>query len=571
MSPRDVTTAGDLDGFAEAVDRLLASSGGRGGSDALDRLLALLGQVDRLQALGVDLVDEVLSSQVCAKVEGLDTEQVLRTSGGRTSRDARMLVSITETLRAMPGTARLLRDGTLSWAVVRAVAYEARRLSVAERGWLDRRITADIERLVALGADAVVDAVERAITELDARGLERRERRGHRGRFLTLAPFLDGSGGSLYGELDAEGLATVAEATEVASRRAGCEADQDAGASSRPSRRTLGRRRADGLVNLAGTYLAGGGADGPPKPRFVVLAHAEVLNALPAPGPSRSVSHDPTLPLDRSAEPEVAPGEVAPATDIAALTALLIDAGVDAAAVGSRPDAGEGAAFGGGAGLLLWRTPSGPVVLSRQTVDRLACDASYRVVLRDGARIIGVVSTKDLVDGDLRAALIARDGGCRFPGCRRAPAHCHAHHVVYRRHGGETAPPNLILLCDHHHRVVHDHRWKVAVHGDGSVDFRRGKRAFTTLPRRMRCLPPRAHPCGGSDPPRHDPPRHDPPCHDPPAGEDTRPLTGPDHGQELADPIASLEPTTGDDDGDVTEDADHNGGVQSAYEDDIPF
>lgn len=49
-----------------------------------------------------------------------------------------------------------------------------------------------------------------------------------------------------------------------------------------------------------------------------------------------------------------------------------------------------------------------------------------------------------------------RDGGrCRVPGCR-ATRHLAFHHLKHRAHGGEHTPPNLILICDGHHKGTHD-------------------------------------------------------------------------------------------------------------------
>src|SRR5262245_32322885 len=55
----------------------------------------------------------------------------------------------------------------------------------------------------------------------------------------------------------------------------------------------------------------------------------------------------------------------------------------------------------------------------------------------------------------LRRALEARDGGCRYPGCTAA-RRLRAHHVTHWAHGGSTSLPNLVLLCPHHHWLVHE-------------------------------------------------------------------------------------------------------------------
>lgn len=82
-----------------------------------------------------------------------------------------------------------------------------------------------------------------------------------------------------------------------------------------------------------------------------------------------------------------------------------------------------------------------------------------------------------LVTPDLRAALVARDRGCAFPGCDKPPSLCEAHHIIPWWAGGPTSLDNLVLLCPHHHRRVepsrawhpgHDdpHRWQIRLGTD---------------------------------------------------------------------------------------------------------
>ena len=63
-----------------------------------------------------------------------------------------------------------------------------------------------------------------------------------------------------------------------------------------------------------------------------------------------------------------------------------------------------------------------------------------------------------------RRALAVRDGGCVHPGCTVRPERCIAHHIVHWRDGGPTDLPNLVLLCDYHHRQVHLDRIEVTIH-----------------------------------------------------------------------------------------------------------
>jgi hypothetical protein len=48
---------------------------------------------------------------------------------------------------------------------------------------------------------------------------------------------------------------------------------------------------------------------------------------------------------------------------------------------------------------------------------------------------------------------------------------CHAHHVEHWIDGGPTSLDNLLLLCGHHHRLVHAGPWRVELEPGGDVDF----------------------------------------------------------------------------------------------------
>jgi hypothetical protein len=50
---------------------------------------------------------------------------------------------------------------------------------------------------------------------------------------------------------------------------------------------------------------------------------------------------------------------------------------------------------------------------------------------------------------------MARDGGCRFPGCNQRKW-VDAHHIIPWMHGGPTTRDNLVILCTRHHRMLHE-------------------------------------------------------------------------------------------------------------------
>jgi Domain of unknown function (DUF222)/HNH endonuclease len=98
--------------------------------------------------------------------------------------------------------------------------------------------------------------------------------------------------------------------------------------------------------------------------------------------------------------------------------------------------------------------------LNSQEVRRIACDSNVRRVIFDSKSLpLDVGRTHRLVTPGLRAALAARDLRCVFPGCDRPSRWCDAHHLVHWADGGETSIENLVLLCRHHHVLVHDGGW----------------------------------------------------------------------------------------------------------------
>jgi hypothetical protein len=113
----------------------------------------------------------------------------------------------------------------------------------------------------------------------------------------------------------------------------------------------------------------------------------------------------------------------------------------------------------------------GPV-LSPETARRLGCDAETVTVLeRDGLpRSVG--RARRSVPARLRRVLEARDGGtCRWPGCENR-RHLDAHHRIHWAQGGETSLENLVLLCVHHHRLVHEGGYAIEDDPEGGLRFR---------------------------------------------------------------------------------------------------
>ncbi|WP_333782826.1 HNH endonuclease signature motif containing protein [Arthrobacter sp. H14] len=59
--------------------------------------------------------------------------------------------------------------------------------------------------------------------------------------------------------------------------------------------------------------------------------------------------------------------------------------------------------------------------------------------------------------------MIARDGGCAFPGCYMPAAWCEAHHIDYWSKNGATSTDNGLLACSFHHHLIHKEKWRIHV------------------------------------------------------------------------------------------------------------
>jgi len=98
--------------------------------------------------------------------------------------------------------------------------------------------------------------------------------------------------------------------------------------------------------------------------------------------------------------------------------------------------------------------------VSAETSRRLSCDGAVVGIKHDSdGSVLSVGRKTRTISPALRRALEARDQGCRFPGC--GLRFTDAHHIQHWADGGETALSNLLLLCAHHHRFVHEASWKI--------------------------------------------------------------------------------------------------------------
>ena len=94
-----------------------------------------------------------------------------------------------------------------------------------------------------------------------------------------------------------------------------------------------------------------------------------------------------------------------------------------------------------------------------ETVRRLACDAALTRITGRGELEAEISHASRSIPPSTRRAVEARDRRCVAGSCDRPPQWTDCHHLRHWTQGGPTIPPNLVLLCRRHHRMVHEGGW----------------------------------------------------------------------------------------------------------------
>jgi len=102
-------------------------------------------------------------------------------------------------------------------------------------------------------------------------------------------------------------------------------------------------------------------------------------------------------------------------------------------------------------------------LLSIETVRRIACDATVTLAVDDdiGHTMYEGRARRD-PSGPQHREVRRRDRHCRFPGCTNV-VFTNMHHIKeWKPDRGPTDLDNLVLLCMHHHGLVHSKRWRIS-------------------------------------------------------------------------------------------------------------
>jgi Domain of unknown function (DUF222)/HNH endonuclease len=109
--------------------------------------------------------------------------------------------------------------------------------------------------------------------------------------------------------------------------------------------------------------------------------------------------------------------------------------------------------------------------MSAETARRVSCDAGLVHWLENAeGEPLNIGRKSRTIPPAIGRALKRRDGGCRFPGCTNSHF-VDAHHIRHWADGGETSMENLVLLCRHHHRLVHEGGFGLGKSLHGVIEF----------------------------------------------------------------------------------------------------
>lgn len=413
-------------------------------SEHSELVTSLVALEQRLHAATLDAVAAFDAVDVASLSRHRTTKRWLehrtRLSPGSASR----MVGTSRALRDhLPATRDALASGRVTAAHVSAITRVVRTVG-AEHASTAEPILLDLAR--RFDPAAVARATSAIFAEVDPVGAEKALQAAYEKRGLTLS--VVGEHGYLDGVFDLESTEMIRTALQPLMSTNG-PAD----------RRSVPQMRADAFLDVVGKHLDT--ADDVPS----VGGHRPHLSVV----------------IDAAQLPPADVGAVGAPNDPASGAADR--ASVDTVAAGQQPESGVGqdGEPRGWAGTITlpWTGAAIPASVAR----RWACHATITPLVsrllgrRRGAsgpppRVavdpawvpMAVGRTQRTATAAQLKALTVRDGGCIHPGCSRTAAYCDAHHVVHWADGGPTDVRNMVLLCRHHHRTLHQGQW--AIHPD---------------------------------------------------------------------------------------------------------
>ena len=115
------------------------------------------------------------------------------------------------------------------------------------------------------------------------------------------------------------------------------------------------------------------------------------------------------------------------------------------------------------AGVGIGRVEGIDVPVSVDTVNRIVCESGLLPIrFSETDDVVALGREERLFTARQKVALAARDGGCVWPGCDKPPSWTEAHHInQWARDTGNTDLCDGVLLCRHHHMLLHNNHWEI--------------------------------------------------------------------------------------------------------------
>jgi predicted restriction endonuclease len=122
-------------------------------------------------------------------------------------------------------------------------------------------------------------------------------------------------------------------------------------------------------------------------------------------------------------------------------------------------------------------------LIDTETVKRIACDATIVIAADDHlGHTMYEGRARRFPTQAQRREVRRRDRCCRFPGCSNNTFTA-VHHIEEWKPSGRTDLPNLVLLCKHHHGLVHRKVWTMTGNANEELTFiGPGGRVMTSRP-----------------------------------------------------------------------------------------
>jgi len=331
---------------------------------------------------------------------------------------AREKVRVAKALGALPKIDKGFSRGELSYSKVRAMTRIANEASEDYLLMIAKHGTAHhVEKLVSKyrTAKRVQDS---AVANEQYRDRELSHYYDHDGCLVIKARFPAEQGALIVKALemamdkDFSSQEIVGAAETVGAASAATTATKVTAETSEPE--PIAARRADALADVAETYMNNSGSSGSTADRYQVVVHVTADD----------------VPSGQTSEIEDGPHVTAETSEI----------------------------------------EDGPHVTA-ETSRRIACDSSVVNIKEDeNGEPLSIGRRSRSIPPPMRRALGIRDGGCRFPGCTNN-RFVDGHHIEHWADGGETSMDNLVLLCRHHHHLVHEGGFDCKKSADGEIYF----------------------------------------------------------------------------------------------------